>query len=413
MKLLRLIVFCIVWLHAHYLQGQQIMQSYFGNKAHYEIDFRYKQGFILVQIQLSGILPLQFIVDTGSSHTLLFDKFIAQVLGIELEPKRIKIRGADYSEDILAYVARNVPVKLGSSPIRYRDIIILDHDFEQLSYVIGERVDGIIGGEFFKNTILKIDYRKQKLNIYNPNKYKPKRQKDFFTLPLHIKQNKCYVRLHAGITETNKDSLDLLIDTGASLSLLLYAGYNTDIPLPKYCIPGQLGVGLGGSIDGYLGRIPFLAFGDYVFGNLITNFQQRQPIQDSVYLHSIRDGIIGSLLLDRFTIIINYVTGQLAMRAERSWDREIKVDRSGLRVVAFGPGFNQFVIQEVVPNSPAQEADIRRGDVITRIACLPVWFLDLQTINNKLMGKVGKKFTLTIRRNGLTMKKTIVLRDLI
>jgi len=88
-------------------------------------------------------------------------------------------------------------------------------------------------------------------------------------------------------------------------------------------------------------------------------------------------------------------------------------DRSGLNVIASGLFFSTFLVQSVLPLSPAAEADIRQGDIILRIGVRTSNLMTLSDLQRTLEKKPGKKIKMLIERNGQRLKKTFVLRDLI
>jgi C-terminal processing protease CtpA/Prc len=74
---------------------------------------------------------------------------------------------------------------------------------------------------------------------------------------------------------------------------------------------------------------------------------------------------------------------------------------------------NTYIVQNVIPNSPASEMDIQKGDRILKLGRKPALLLSLSGIMHRLQGRPGKKVKLTIERNGNKIKKEIILRDLL
>ena len=73
-----------------------------------------------------------------------------------------------------------------------------------------------------------------------------------------------------------------------------------------------------------------------------------------------------------------------------------------------------FTVYQVVPNSPASEAGIRRGDIVKNFNGLPATFFTLSDLTSKLQGRVGKKIRLKLDREGEgTMKVDFRLREII
>jgi hypothetical protein len=206
-------------------------------------------------------------------------------------------------------------------------------------------------------------------------------------------------------------TLRMLIDTGAALSVLFH--HNTD-SLLEYrgdIVKGSLGKGLGGDIEGFSGKIHRFSVGSFIFRNIISSFQ----LLDETTLRQdqlTRNGLIGNLMLSRFDIILDLADRKIHVKAHKKYNEDFEFDKSGLTLFAFGPQLNQYYVRHIVEGSPAEEAGFQEGDVIVKMGCWPSRMLNLQQINHRLSGKTGKKLSFIIRREGVKMSKSIVLREL-
>ena len=126
-----------------------------------------------------------------------------------------------------------------------------------------------------------------------------------------------------------------------------------------------------------------------------------------------RNGILGNNLLSRFNIFFDYIHGQLMLKPYKRKQDPFVMDRSGLVLFAFGEGFNQFAVRDILSDSPALEADFQVDDVLTRIQGTSAKYYTLDDINRVLQKKAGKKLKLQILRGKELMRKELILRDLI
>jgi predicted aspartyl protease len=373
------------------------------------VPFKYIHNFIVIEARIYGIIPLQFIFDTGAENIILFKREYTDLMQVTYD-KRIPVLGSDMSREIYALIARNGVIEVNGLAPKPADMLVLEEDYFNLDEMIGTPVAGLIGGGFFRNLIIHVDYRKKQIILYDPAYFKI--PEDFISLPLRIKTNRPYINAQASLADGTVVQVDLLVDTGAGVPLLLHNNSHPSLHLPEQYIKGKLGMGLGGYLEGYIGRIQKLSVGSFDFPQVLTSFQNVEEawLQDP---DKFRNGIVGNELLDRFDIYFDYIHGQMLLKANRSKQIPFTMDRSGLVLFAYGREFNQYVVRDVLENSPARQADIRVDDVITRIGGTSARYFTLDAINQLLQKKAGKKVRLSLLRGKETLRKEIILRDLI
>ena len=397
---LLVLIICSTWVSAQY-NGIDMLNG----KKKLEIPISYSNGFILLEVQYGEFLPLKFLLDTGASHNILFKKTINDLLKYSYTDT-ITVQGSDLNQELTAMVSRGIPMKVGNGASIVRDIIVLAEDYVELEKVLGERVDGILGGDFLKGLVVEINYKKQKLTLYNPNLYKPNPK--FYKDSISITSFKPYLKVKTKINQEEKQ-LNFLIDTGASLALLVHAN-KSNIEIPENSIIGTLGKGLGGDILGFIGQVNSIHIGGKEIKGIITSFQNLDSILVAEE-NLVRDGLLGNIILSRFTIILDYVHGLVYLKPNKDINDEFKYDKSGLSIYASGKDFDEFYISHVFPDTPAEEAGLLPGDRITKIGFWPLRFYTLEDITSKLQGKENKKIKISILRNNKKLKFEFRLRD--
>ena len=378
-----------------------------------DIPFDFENNFIVVNIVFQNLLPLKFIFDTGAEHTILCKKDFADLANVRYN-KVFKILGADMKTELRAYLARGIHLRVEDSYVTApkQDILVLEDDYFKLDEASGVRISGILGADMFNRYIVKIDYGRKVISLFNTNNFiAPKKGYECFDIK--VKNGKPY--FYPSISVLPKDSADLkiLIDTGASLTFLLFANSHPSLYLPPNCILGTIGRGLGGTIDGFTGRVHHLKLSPTIrFQNLITSFQDVSTILDSASVAS-RNGIFGSQLLSRFTIYIDYPREKIYMKPNWRYKQKFKFDRSGLSIFATGIDLHNYIVNSVAVGSPAHWADIRKEDEIVSINRVNCAIYELYMINGIFQGRAGKKLRIVIKRNGYKYTKYIVLKDLV
>lgn len=385
----------------HILQGKKVA----------EIPFRKVNNLIVVPVLLNNIIPLQFILDTGVRTAILTDRMYSDILDMTYD-RKLSIKGAGALQQVDAYVASNISFLLPNVQAQGQALLILEEDYLELSKQMGIGVHGILGYELFREFVVKVDYEKATITLYQPEGFTVSRRYERF--PLTIEGSKPYIECSLQERATGKKrAVKLLVDTGASHALLLHHNDSASrFELPEKTIYGSLGRGIVGDIKGHIGRVHQFSLNDFSFQDVLTSFPD-----DSSYANiadwSTRDGTIGGDLLNRFTVIFDYPHGALYLLKNKEFREPFVYSKTGMVIIAEGDALKTFTVVQVRENSPASEAGIQEGDVLLKLNGLKARYLDLMKINHKLQKRDGKKIRLKLKRGEEEYKTTFRLRSII
>jgi predicted aspartyl protease len=403
------VILCGMMLVLSNLLSAQQIRYIDGIKSSVVIPFEYHNNFIVINIRLNGF-PLKFIVDTGAEHSILFKKEIADIMGIEYG-RRVRIMGADLNSELYAHILPFSTIVLEDKCVINTQILVLEEDFIELDKIIGINIYGVIGSNILKNFVVKIDYTKLQITLIPQQKFRPPSK--FEVLPMPVDRTKPYLDVGLKLPNRSPTSARLLLDTGASLSGLLYATERNEIEIPDTIITGVLGAGLGGSLRGYMGKLELLAFGTYRFENILTSYQRIEGV-DSLLVMRNKDGILGNAILSRFTLYLDYQNEQLYMKPNRSYRKKLRYDRSGMVLITSGERFQEFVVLDVIQGSPADDAGVKPGYRLLSLNGFPVRLLTFDRINKRLSGRIGKQVKLKFKDpDGTEIPLKFRLRELL
>lgn len=375
-------------------------------KKKVRLKFEQVNNLIILPITLNDTFELKFIVDTGVRHTIITKKSYIDSLTVYYG-KKFRLTGADKESYVDAQLVHGLKYGMRGVEALHQTALVLDEDYFDLDNSLGFPIHGIIGMDLFLRYTVSIDYETNVMTLTEPERYKMPRS--YKAVDIELIQGKPYIEsvtvLDNGRTMTNK----LLIDCGASLSMMLDMNSDERIVLPEKFVHGTFGQVLGGHLEAYLGKVDFVGFGNYAFTDVVTNFQM--PLWIDTVTNS--NGMIGGGILSRFDVTYDCFRGKIYLRKNQNFDNPFMQDRSGLYIELQGNSFNQFIIADVIAGSPADVAGIQTGDAILRCNGKPFERLSLDYITNTLRSQPETTVRLTLSRNGDEVDVKFKLKDLI
>ena len=373
--------------------------------------FKYESynELIVVPLTINQSLTLKFILDSGARNTILSIKQIGDILGLKYE-RRYQLVGADRKTVINALLVRNNYLELPGVTASSQPILVLEEDYLKFDQYTGFSLHGIIGADIFTRFVVKLNYKSGIVHLYEPAYFEPP-GKRYIGIPIRIENSKPYIELPVVFTDGTRSKIKMLIDTGAGFTLLLHWDKIDSLHISGDFIKGSIGLGLGGALEGYMGRVSRLSIGDFYFDNLITQFQLLDETIDTAASLG-EHGIIGAELLSRFNVIFDYGNQMMYLRPDRNYNRGFKMDRSGIVFLASGETLDVFTVYDVLPGSPADQAGVIKGDVLHKINKRKFQNLQLLDITNMLQDKEGKLVKLELIRDEVKVKIEFELEDL-
>lgn len=350
---------------------------------------------IILPISINGGPPINFLFDTGVKSNILFSKTIGDELGLTYV-RKLNLIGADGKTVLTASVSVNNHINLEKIEGVMQSILVLEEDFLELEKVIGVPVYGVIGHEFFKYNPIKIDYDAKKITFYRPSALKW-RPFGYRAMDIQVDDSKPYII--ADIRQIQGEDLQakLLIDTGANHSLLLNREASEDIVLPPVALEADLGRSLGGDLYGFMGRVPRLRIGALTFREVLTSYPDKTEFSN-IILGTGRLGTLGSELLSRLKIILDYPRERVLIKKGTNFSQPFEYDMSGITVRLISVDERRVYVSQVRKHSPAFERGILPYDEIVSINKVPIDFWKMSDINDLFRSEEGRVITLEIVR---------------
>lgn len=374
------------------------------------IPFQQYNNLIIIPVTLNGVVPLNFIVDTGVRTALLLDRTVTDMLRLNYT-RRFTISGPGGERLLSALVTNNVSLDVKPDLHgRGHSMLVLEKDYLELSKNIGYEVHGILGYELFSRFVVKIDYERRELVLTSPDRFRKPRR--FIPVPMTIEDTKPYINCMVTFPSGQVQALKLMVDTGASHALMLDPEAGPEIEIPQKTIRGNIGRALGGDLTGRTGRLRSWRTGPFQLNDLPASFPDANLYYDTLESTDVfRHGTIGGDVMHRFNLIFDYANETLWVKKNSFYKMAFPFSLSGVLVQARGLKLDQFSVTDVREGSPGGEAGLKAGDRITRIYGTDATTYKLSEIIELLNAKPGRKVPIEIDRDGFRMRVVITLRD--
>lgn len=381
-----------------------------NDKTKVVIPIEVVNNMIVVPVVLNNQAPLKFILDTGVRTTVLTQKTYSDVLGLTYS-KEIVISGPGGEKIVDTFVTDNVTLDLPGVHGEGHSMLVLEKDYLELRNYLGAEVHGIIGYELFSRFIVQMDYHKQRLILYSPESFKKKR--GYHEVNITIEDTKPFIKAETKFINSTELPVKLLMDTGASHGLVLDPKSDERILIPDKNLKSIIGRGLGGIINGRIGRIEALEIGDYTIDNIIANFPDPDNYSDKFYNNQQlptnntavpRNGVLGGEVLSRFSVIFNFPAEKIYLRKNSSYKNKFNYDMGGLTIKAKGARLRDYEITDLRDGSPGKLSGLRVGDMIVSINGESTASLDLNHVNGYFNSREGRRITMEVDRDGTRIK---------
>lgn len=373
-----------------------------------DIPIQIHNNLVVVSVTINGTLPLKFIVDTGVRTAILTQKMFSDILDLKYS-RKYTIAGPGGNKLVDAYITNNVSISMpGFNGVpgiegKGHTLLVLEQDLLELRNYLGVDVHGILGYELFSRFVIRIDYKKKIMTLYAPEKFHAGRK--YQELPMVIEDTKPFILTPLSVDLNNILTAKLLVDTGASHSLLLEPTSDKRIVVPQNRVSTVLGRALGGVITGKTGRIESIEFGRFALHQVLTNFPDSNSYLDTLK-HSVtfRNGSVGGEVLSRFTVVFNFPQGKLYLKKNSEFRKPFFLNLSGLEMKAKGSKLDVYEVVDVRDLSPARQAGILQGDLITAVNGVSTKDMKLNQLNALLNSAPGKKVRVEIERNKIKQR---------
>ena len=345
---------------------------------------QYSGGVMIVRGIFENLKDsLNFILDTGSGGISLDSSTCAE-FNIATKETDTTITGIGGIRKV--HFVFNKSLSLPGLKINHLNFHV--NDYEVLTSVYGEKIDGILGYSLFSRYIIKINFDSLQIEVYSPGKIAYPRggtllHPIFTSLPIQYMQ----------IKDRKRIDYNFYFDTGAGLCFLLSEKFAKDsaVLLKKRKPVLTQAEGMAGRSQMRLTVMKEIKIGPYRFRKVPTYLYNDEF---NVTSYPFSGGLIGNELLRRFNLIINYGQREIHLLPNSHYNEVFDYAYTGLGIYYVD---DKITVLDIINNSPGDKCGFKVNDQIVGVA--GNFSNNIQVYKNLL--QVSKeKVRIVVKRNG-------------
>jgi hypothetical protein len=355
-----------------------------GNAA--EIPAEFLDNLIFLPTRINSSQPSLFLLDSTATVSSIAPSRAAELGLSTLENPVLNLPGVDFPIAALQALAK-----------------------DNFAAQTGRSYQGTLGNDFLGSVVMEIDYGRKTVRIYDPGIYKYSGGGSSF--PIKFAGGVPLVRAKLILPGQRAREGEFIVNTALDAAIVisekfaeghhLFSAHLKTIPASDPQIIGGENI--------VLGRPKEFQLGGYSVEGAIAEFSPKDPFPGA---GADIAGMIGGGILRRFTVIFDYPNQQLILAPNLHIHELEEEDKSGLTIIAKGPGLKQFEVVAVQSGTPGAHAGIQKGDIIVGIDEEAAADLTLVGIR-ELFRETGRTCKLAIERKGQSLQVSISLRRLL
>lgn len=445
MKIKKISIFIFIFFVAYTVFSQGNFRIINQYKESVSMPFSLVNNLVVIKANING-KELTFLLDTGIEKTILFNLKFSDSLKLN-SVKEIQLRGLGDGKPINALISDNNLFHInGIIDPHHRVYIIVDNLFD-LSAKMGMDIHGIIGGDLFKDFVVKVNYSSKRITFYNQDTFNYKNCKKCESFPLDFYNQKPFIDVFVENHLGDLFKVKLLIDSGGGDALWLFDKSHPKIIISDKYFEDYLGKGLNGNIYGKRSKIKKLKIGSFVFENAAVAYPDSISIEVA-QKNKERNGSLGAEILKRFHVIYDYPNRKITLKKNNKYYRSpFMYNKSGIELVhggemlikekrsnsnyidsdggnnrnssiyqivySFGLAYKpSYQISFIRKGSPANLAGLLVGDIILEVNGVPAYQKEMSDIVQIFSQKENKRVKLLVDRDGNHLRYSFYLKSM-
>ena len=346
-----------------------------------------------------------FLFDTGAL-SLYFDSTFYANKNLNYKNTVVAyIGGAGSSRQKAALIRDTVNFKFGKYSYTTPDVAIL-----QLKPILGDYADGILGIDYFKQSVMEINYTDQYIKLHK--KVNPENIADYKKIKMTKRDKKLFIPASVQINDKLTIKGEVLFDIGSGGSVYITGAtarrHNLDKQISQKVPYFTKYGGIGGESSSYTFRTNSVQVGDYILDEVVMNYSEDKSgaLSSDKYI-----GVLGNNILDRFDLIIDFVNNDLYLKPNQNFAKPYNFSKLSFSYVDRSQTKNAWIVTGLYKNRNAQNAGLEIDDQIIEVNGVKIQ--DIEFEKQVEFFRNIDEIDLTIIRNGETKKIQFTLSPIL
>jgi hypothetical protein len=366
------------------------------------VRFFFVANFILLPVKLNNFpQPVFLMLDTGAQNFLSPE--IADKLGLRITGSYLSLGAGNRL--VPSGRASIETLKIGGLTLHDQRFYVVPLPFALRQGLHPEIVGGI-GYQLLRKMAVYVDYEHRKLTFYGRAKPPELHSSKQVSIPLSFHRR-------VPVIDGRIDGIParFQIDTGSDTTLTLFTPFVVDHDMVRSYSPrlhGFAGEGVGGRETAFFVRTHSLEIGDRIAMHGVT----AELLQDfgGIGAQQEVNGNIGGAALKQFNILFDYPQHKIYLEKNSRFGRRETFNRTGLCLRITPQG---LTVMSIFQGSPAAEAGIEPGDIITAINGHGAAELDAAFLGKVLQDRPGTVMRMDLLHQGAEKNVSFRLRKIL
>ena len=332
-----------------------------------------------------------YIFDTGASNLYYDSTYYSHNNFQYTNLFTAKLPGAGTTVQNVEVVHDTVSFRFGNYLYQTNNVPIL-----KLKPIVGDFADGIIGLEYFSNSVLEINYEKEYMLLFQS--IDSVDLSGYTRIGITNRENRLFIPMELRINDTLSISGEFQLDFGAGGNIGLTSSVthkynlmeNIEKKTPFYTKYG----GVGGESSSYDFMAKSIKIGEFVFSNVTMDFS----IDKSGAMASDEHfGLLGNGIYSRFTVILDFINNDLYLKPNSKYNEPFEFSRLGFSYVDRNQTLNAWIVTGLNSGCNAENNGLMIDDKIIAVNGVSIHEIDYKSQKDFFKGL--SNILLTIKRD--------------